>query len=31
MVDEIKYANKEMNEAKKGIAENEGKKAVAKG
>ena len=31
MVDEIKYANKEMNETKKGITENEGKKAVAKG
>merc|ERR1712048_613870 len=31
LVDEIKYANKEMDEAKKGIAENGEKKAVAEG
>ena len=30
-MDEINYANKEMDEAKKGIAENEEKKAVAEG
>merc|ERR1712048_1340758 len=31
LVDEIKYANQEMDEAKKGIAENGEKKAVAEG